>query len=100
MWDEFCRAFRVNADKLAFIAFAFKFDKTVNQSKKRIVFAAPDVFARLPFRAALSRQDVAAEHALAAEFFQPQPLRLRIAPVTRTADSLFMCLNSTLQSDE
>src|SRR5262245_52173752 len=48
-------AFGVNADKFAFLTFVLKFDKTFDQSKKRIVFTSADVFARFPFRAALTR---------------------------------------------
>ena len=66
---EFCRAFLVNADKLTFLTFVFEFNKAFDQRKERIVFTAPDVFARFPFRAALSRQNVAAENVFAAEFF-------------------------------
>ena len=64
------RSFRVDADELAFHAFVFKFDDSVDQRKQSIVFAAPDVFARFPLRAALTRQDIAAENLLAAEFLQ------------------------------
>lgn len=67
---EFGRAFRVNADEFAFLTFIFEFDEAFDQRKKRIVFAASDVFARFPFRAALTRQNVAAEHVFAAEFLE------------------------------
>jgi hypothetical protein len=76
------RAFGVNADEFAFLAFVFKLDEAFDQSKKRIVFAASDVFARFPFRAALTRQNIAAENVLTAEFFEPESLSGRIAPVS------------------
>jgi hypothetical protein len=75
-------AFRINADEFAFLSFVFEFDEAFDQSEQRIVFAAADVFARLPFRAALARQNVAAENVLAAEFLESQSLGVRIAPVS------------------
>ena len=74
---------RINADELAGATFVFKLDDAVDQGKQRIVFAAADVIAGFPLRAALTRDDVAAEHSLTAKFFQAETLRLRVATVTR-----------------
>ncbi len=73
---DFRRAFRVDADEFAFLTFVFKFDKAFDQRKERIVFTDSDVFARFPFRAALTRQNVSAENVFAAEFLQAQSLRV------------------------
>src|ERR1039457_3578428 len=50
-----------------------------------IVLAPSDVGARLQFGAPLAHDDAAARHQLAAEDLDAQPLRIRIAPVFRTA---------------
>ena len=73
---------RIDADELAASAFVFKFDDALDQREERVVFAAADVVARLPLGAALTCDDVAAEHALAAKFLEAQSLRMRIAPVS------------------
>lgn len=75
------RLLGVNADKLSFPAFVFELNKSFDQRKQRVVLAAADVFAGLPFRTALTRENVAAENMLAAEFLQAKPLRMRIAAV-------------------
>src|SRR5215813_13465531 len=72
----------VHADEFSRAPLVFKLDDAVNQRKQSVVFAATDVLARLPFRAALTRENISAEHALAAELLQAQPLRIRIAPVS------------------
>ena len=64
----------INADELARPAFVFELHHSVNQREQRIVFAAADVVARLPTRATLARNDVAAEHSLATELFQTESL--------------------------
>ena len=65
---EFCCTLGVYADEFAFLALVLKLDKAFDQSKERVVLAAADIIARLPLRAALTRQDVAAEDFLPAEF--------------------------------
>jgi hypothetical protein len=74
--------FGVNADEFAFLAFVFEFYEAFDQCKKRIVFADADVIARLPFRAALTREYIAAENVFAAEFLESEPLCIRIAAVS------------------
>src|SRR5690242_7115923 len=73
----------IDADELAGTALVLKLHHTVDQSKERVVLAAADVVAGFPLRAALTRDDVAAEYVLAAKFLEPQTLRLRVASVTR-----------------
>jgi hypothetical protein len=72
----------VNANELAFSAFVLELYETFDQREQCIVFATANVFAGLPFRAALTRKNIAAENLLPAEFFQTQPLRMRIAAVS------------------
>jgi hypothetical protein len=81
-WGQLRSTESVYADELAFAAFVFKFDDALDQGEERIVFAATDVVAGLPLGAALTCDDVAAEHALAAEFLEAQSLRMRIAAVS------------------
>jgi hypothetical protein len=66
----------INADELARPPFVFKLHNAIDQREQRIVLAAADVVAGFPLRATLPRDDVAAEHALAAEFLQTESLRL------------------------
>lgn len=68
--------FGINADKFAFAAFIFKFDKAFDQREQSVVLAAAYVVARLPLRSTLASQDVAAEHALSAEFLESKPLSI------------------------
>src|SRR4051812_30866262 len=68
---------RVDADELALTPLVLELDEAVNQGEQRVVLAAADVLARLPFRPALPREDVAAQDGLAAELLQAQPLRIR-----------------------
>src|SRR5438132_6340715 len=62
--------------------FVFEFHEAVDQREQRIVLTATDVLAGLPFRAALPRENVPAQHALAAKLLKSQPLRVRVATVT------------------
>jgi len=66
--------FSIDADELASAALIFKFNETFDQSKERIVFAAADIIARLPFRAALASKDIAAKDMLAAELLEAETL--------------------------
>ena len=61
------------------------------EREQRVVGADADVGARAHRGAALADQDVAGEHALAAELLHAQTLAVRIAAVTSTAACLFMC---------
>src|SRR6185503_1862895 len=73
----------IHADEFARAPFVFKLHEAVNHCKQGVVLAAADVLTRLPFRAALARENIATQHALAAELFQAEPLRVRVAPVSR-----------------
>jgi hypothetical protein len=72
----------VYADELTSLTLVFEFDEAFDQSKERVVLAAADVVAGFPLSSALTCENVAAEHTLAAEFLKPEPLRMRIAAVT------------------
>ena len=52
----------------------FEFNEAFDKSEQRVVFATANAVARLPFRTALARENVAAENVLAAEFFESEPL--------------------------
>lgn len=80
---EFRGTYDVNADELAPATLVFEFDDPLDQSEERIVLAAADVLAGFPFRSALAGNDVAAQHVLAAELLQAEPLCGRIAAVPR-----------------
>jgi len=72
----------VNAYEFSFPALVLKLHETLDQREQRIVFAAAYIFARLPFRTALTRKDIPAENFLPAEFLQTQALRMRITTVS------------------
>src|ERR1051325_8464223 len=74
---------RVDAYELAVTPLVLELHDAVDEREQRVVLAAADVLARLPLRPALPREDVAAQHALAAELLQAEPLRFRVAPVSR-----------------
>src|SRR5215213_5005245 len=74
---------RVYAYELAVTPLVLELHDAVDEREQRVVLAPADVLARLPLRPALAREDVAAEHALAAELLKPEPLRVRVAPVSR-----------------
>src|SRR5205085_9881127 len=73
----------IDADELAVPSLVLELYDAVNEREQRVVLAAPDVLARLPFRAALPRENVPAQHTLAAKLLQAQTLRMRITPVPR-----------------
>ena len=64
-------AFGVDADEFAPLALVLKLHKSLDQGEQRVVLAAADVVAGLPFRAALASEDVAAEHCSPPNFLRP-----------------------------
>ena len=57
----------INANEFSFPAFVFKLYETLDQCEQSIIFTTADVFAGLPFGAALTCKNIAAEYVLAAE---------------------------------
>jgi hypothetical protein len=51
------------------------------QREQRVVLGQADIGARMPLGAALARDDVAGDHALAAENLQAEALTIGVAPV-------------------
>ena len=80
--SKLCGSFGIYADEFAATAFVLEFDDAFDEREQRVVFAAADVVAGFPLGAALARDDVAAEHMLAAEFLKTQPLCVRVASVS------------------
>ena len=73
---ELRRAAGVDADEFALTAFVFKFNEPLDQCEQGVVLTAADVIAGLPFRAALTCEDIAAEDVLAAELLKTEPFGL------------------------
>ena len=73
----------INADELSRPALVFKLHDAVDQCEQRIILAAADIVAWFPLGTTLARDDVAAENSLTAKLLQTEPLRLRVATVTR-----------------
>src|SRR5262245_54255763 len=65
----------------AALGFGAELDLAVGQCKQRVILAEPDIGAGMPLGAALAGNDVAGEHALAAENLQPEPLAVGVAAV-------------------
>ena len=57
-------------------------DAPADLGEKSVIFAAPNVQAGLHPRATLAHDDGASGDQLSAECFKPQPLRVRVAPVS------------------
>src|ERR1044072_8900167 len=73
----------IKAHELAGAALVLKLDDAINQCEQRIILAATDIVAGFPLGAALARDDVAAENSFTAKLLETEPLRLRVATVTR-----------------
>ena len=71
---ELRRTFGVYTDELALCALVFELNKALDKCKEGIVLAASDILSRLPFRSSLPCEDISAEHMLAAEFLETEPL--------------------------
>src|SRR2546423_14205745 len=70
---------------------SIELDEAVLQGVEGVVLADADVDARLEARPALPDQDRPGGDLLAAELLHAQTLRLAVAAVARTANSLFVC---------
>jgi hypothetical protein len=71
----------MNRYEHAAFGFGTELDATVGQSEQRVVLAQSDIGPRMPFGAALARDDVAGDHLLAAENLQAESLAVRVAAV-------------------
>ena len=80
----------LDADEFALALLLEPYDAR-RESKERIIRAATDIGSRLELCASLTDQYLAAVYELAAEAFNPQPLRVRVSPVSRAAYSFFVC---------
>src|SRR5205085_5344173 len=67
----------------AAIGFGAELDTAFNLGKESMVGAHADIKAGMPGGAALTRDDVAGNHVLAAERLDPEPLARRITSVSR-----------------
>jgi len=66
----------IDTNEFASAALILKLHDTFDQREQRIVLSASDIVARLPLCATLASEDIAAEHAFAAKFLKPKPLRV------------------------
>ena len=82
----------------AAFGFGTKLDFAVDQGKERVVFADPDIAARVPFGAALASDDVTGQHLFAAENLQPEALSRGIAAVARGSACFLVCLLSASET--
>ena len=80
--SQFCGTFSINADEFALAALILELNNAFDQSEQRVILAASDILAGLPFRSPLAGKDIATKHVLTTEFFKSEPLRVRIAAVS------------------
>src|SRR5205814_9852562 len=85
----------IHANKLAGTPLVFEFNYAVDHREQRVILAATDILAGLPFCAALARQNIAAQDAFAPKLFQAQTLGRRIAAITRRTYAFFVSHNKT-----
>jgi len=64
---------------------------TVHESVDCVIATEADILARFKFRAALTDDDVAGDHLLAAEFFDAEPFADAVASVLDAALTFLMC---------
>src|SRR3990172_3618823 len=80
----------VDADARSVGALAFELHHPADLREQGVVAAAPDVEPRVEFGPALTHQNGAGRHHLAAEPLHAQPLRVALPPIPRRTLSLFM----------
>jgi len=85
-------------DELSVPAPVHKLHNTGDLGKERVVLAAADVIARLDPGAALADQDRPAGDQLSAEPLDAEALRLRVAPVSGTAQTFLCAIVYTVMS--
>src|SRR5688572_20514297 len=81
---------RVDADLVAALVLVLELHDAFDEREDRVVVAHADVGARMPLRSALADNDVAGDHALAAELLDAAVFRIAVAPVSRRADAFLM----------
>lgn len=91
--DDINNFHRFSASVKSFFIFGDEFNGAVFDGVDGVIVAAPGVFARDKFRAALADDDVSDFRFLAAEKFHAEPSAFRIAAQTSGAAGLSMCHN-------
>src|SRR3712207_5181439 len=80
----------MDADPLATARVGLELHLSHDHAEDRVVAAEADVLARMELRAALADDDLARRHELAVKPLDAQHLRVAVAAVLGTADSLLM----------
>jgi hypothetical protein len=75
-----------------------KLDHTMRRGEQGVIRADADVDAGAIHRPALTNQDIACQHILAAELLDAQALGMRIAAIAITAACFFVCLEISPKS--
>src|SRR5215813_3679067 len=81
------RCLHVRNDRYEGAVFRFRLvlNAAINEGEEGMVGADTDIFASVPFSAALTHDDVAGATGLAAKKLHAEPLTCRVAPVARRA---------------
>src|SRR5262249_6825460 len=89
---------RKDRDEYAAFGFGIELNTTIGQSEQRMILAYTDVLACMPLRPALARENIAGEHALAAEQLETKPLARRVAAVSRRSACFLVSHNAVPKS--
>ena len=81
---------RKNRDVRTAVGFGAEFHAAFDLGENGVIGAHADILARMPSRAALTRNDVARNHMLAAERLDTKALASRVAPVARRTACFFV----------
>src|SRR5690606_30671981 len=73
------------------VGFLLERDRAGFQRKQRMILAKADIGAGMPLGAALTNEDVAGEHGLAAELLHAKASAIGIAAVARRTASFLVC---------
>src|SRR5262245_3255978 len=85
-----CLRHRKDGYEHAAFGFGVEFHATIGEREQRVVLADTDVAAGMPLGAALARENIAGDDALAAEQLDAEALRIRVAPVARRSACLLV----------
>src|SRR5438105_1464688 len=81
----------INADEAPTPPAILELDDRGDDSEERVILAASHIMPGLELRPALPHEDRTASDELATEAFDAEPLRIRVAPVARTAYAFLVC---------
>src|SRR5690348_9729275 len=82
---------RKNRHEAFFVLFLFENYFTIGQSEKRMIFSHSYILTWEMTCTTLTNDDVTGNHTLTAIYFYSKTLTVRLATVSRTTNTFFMC---------